>query len=639
MKQTLLFLFLLASGLQGFAQATAYPVGDLSQCQNEVFDLTSQTPAVLGNQNPLNFVISYFANQSDALNNTNSIADPGVYIAPQQQIIYIRVTNLIDATFDITSFMVEWMMSPVITLQPMSSTICEGEMGVLGIQAEGTNIVYQWYYNSTVIAGATEPFFMVSLEGTYVCHVTSSSCPDVVSDQAVVTFTSSCSNNTLSGTLRLDTSNDGCSPADSAANHVQINCVNGNDVFTTYTNANGNYTFQNVPIGNNVVSVNTNMLNNNFVASPASHTVSFPTNNMSATGDFCLTTTSPVTDAAVYMYPLGDARPGFPVAYGLAVVNMGTTPISGNVTFAYDAAKLVFNSAIPLQSSQTANTIVFNFSNIAPLQAQFHQLNYTVITPPTVNDGDILSFTATASITNTDQHPDNNTVAFNQTVINSFDPNDITVVQGPFIEASQVADELTYIVRFQNTGSASAINVRITNALDTDLNWATFRPIGASHAFETQVHDGEVTFTFDNINLPATVNDEAGSHGYVTYAVRPNSTLGYDDVISNTADIFFDFNLPITTNTVTTQLAPLGINEVQKGSFSFYPNPASQTIVFAIESLQSGEAAIYDMQGKRVFDVTVENNQPVDVSRLTTGVYFIKMELDGQSVIKKLLIE
>jgi hypothetical protein len=43
---------------------------------------------------------------------------------------------------------------------------------------------------------------------------------------------------------------------------------------------------------------------------------------------------------------------------------------------------------------------------------------------------------------------------------------------------------------------------------------------------------------FTEINLPE--NNEAESHGFVTYRIQP---------ISGTASIFFDFNPPIITNT------------------------------------------------------------------------------------------
>ncbi|HEU0137440.1 MAG TPA: hypothetical protein VFQ50_09120, partial [Flavobacterium sp.] len=105
-KKLLILAFILLS-FYGFSQATAYPVGNLQQCDSEVYNLTVQTGPVLGNQNPSLFTVAYFETIIDATNNVNAISNPTSYYSMMNQMtIYVRVTNTQDNSFDITNFTV-----------------------------------------------------------------------------------------------------------------------------------------------------------------------------------------------------------------------------------------------------------------------------------------------------------------------------------------------------------------------------------------------------------------------------------------------------------------------------------------------------------------------------------------------------
>jgi hypothetical protein len=52
--------------------------------------------------------------------------------------------------------------------------------------------------------------------------------------------------------------------------------------------------------------------------------------------------------------------------------------------------------------------------------------------------------------------------------------------------------------------------------------------------------------------LPDSNRNEAASNGYIVYRIKPKSTLLPGDTINNTASIYFDFNLPVQTNTEQT---------------------------------------------------------------------------------------
>jgi hypothetical protein len=77
--------------------------------------------------------------------------------------------------------------------------------------------------------------------------------------------------------------------------------------------------------------------------------------------------------------------------------------------------------------------------------------------------------------------------------------------------------------------------------------------IGSSHRYRLQITEGnKLAFEFRNILLPDSNINEPASHGYIAYRIKPKNTVITGDVILNSAGIFFDYNLPVQTNTEQT---------------------------------------------------------------------------------------
>ena len=66
-----------------------------------------------------------------------------------------------------------------------------------------------------------------------------------------------------------------------------------------------------------------------------------------------------------------------------------------------------------------------------------------------------------------------------------------------------------------------------------------------------QLFGSKVHFNFVNINLVDSTTNAEASKGYVSYRVKPLANLPLGTTIENTASIYFDFNTPIVTNTVS----------------------------------------------------------------------------------------
>lgn len=74
--------------------------------------------------------------------------------------------------------------------------------------------------------------------------------------------------------------------------------------------------------------------------------------------------------------------------------------------------------------------------------------------------------------------------------------------------------------------------------------------------------------------------------------------------------------------------------------FTVYPNPVTNGN-FRLMSLNGGskDLQIFDMLGKRVLKKRVRQNETVQVDNLNPGIYILKVEEEGKTVTRKLVIE
>jgi len=140
-------------------------------------------------------------------------------------------------------------------------------------------------------------------------------------------------------------------------------------------------------------------------------------------------------------------------------------------------------------------------------------------------------------------------------IIDSYDPNDKLVLPAGVTENHYTPTNrpLDYTIRFQNTGSDYAYKVVVVDTLSQHLDMSTFKVGSVSHVYKLSITGKGrpvLTFTFDNINLPDSTRDQLGSNGFIKFSIKPVASLIEKTVIENYADIFFDFNEPVRTNTV-----------------------------------------------------------------------------------------
>ncbi len=444
--------------------------------------------------------------------------------------------------------------------------------------------------------------------------------------------------NTINGTVTLDLDSNGCTSNDEPMRQIMVVTDNGTHSFATFTQPNGEYQLY-TNEGTFTTSLNTEFPNY-YSPNPSFYTSTLVGQNNSDTGDFCVEPTAVINDLNITFYPLGEARPGFEAEYQIVFNNVGTTVLDGAITVSFDNVRLDFLTASEPVSSQTNSTITFDYANFKPFETRSVDVNFQVAIPPTTQNGDILIFNSTLEPVNGDLTESDNIFTLEQMVVGSYDPNDIQVLEGESIYFDEADEYLHYIIRFQNTGTASAINVSVSNELDSNLDWNTLQIENISHSNRIEITDGnQVEFIFNNINLPDSTSNEPDSHGYIQYKIKPKSTIAVGDFMLNSAAIFFDFNPPVITNTViTTVIDNLGVEENATNSIALYPVPSSD-ILNIKSAVPIVDVKVFNNIGQLLF--TVENSKDIEqlnIEQLSAGMYFVRlMDLEQNYISKKLI--
>jgi len=443
--------------------------------------------------------------------------------------------------------------------------------------------------------------------------------------------------NTITGTLRFDGNNDGCDAADATQSFIKVKIEDGTNTGYTFTNNAGQFMFYTQAGTFNVTAEFED--NQFFIASPASAQVVFPVvDNSVATENFCVTANGMHPDVEVVMVPVSNARPGFDALYKIVYKNKGNQVLSGRVSCGWDTSVLSPVLLDPFPNGMAPDAYSWDYTNLQPFESREILMTLNVNSPtevPAVNDGDVLPFIASVNSGYADETPDDNYYEFNQTVVNSLDPNNIVCVEGDTESPDAIGNYLHYVVNFENTGTAPAEFVVITHDIDpAEFDVNTVEILNASHDVRARLSGNRIEFAFAGIQLGV------AAHGNILFKLKSRASLQQGDIVVNRANIFFDYNSPLATNDARTVFALLSTGNFAKdASVQVYPNPAKNTLTVKADSnIQSLQ--LYDIQG-RLLQTNLVNDtlQLLDISSRTSGLYFIKVTTDKGVSVEKVIKE
>jgi len=309
------------------------------------------------------------------------------------------------------------------------------------------------------------------------------------------------------------------------------------------------------------------------------------------------------------------------------------------VTLKLELDSLVqIESITPTPSSIEKNVITWEFFSIDSYETgQFH---VTALMPDFNFTGDtLLSY---ASMFN-ELHTANDTLQ--QILTNSFDPNDKLVREGIGEENYVLmGTQLKYTIRFQNTGTDTAYKVVVKDLIDKNLDITSLKIVGSSHTCKLKVYgENRVSFIFEDINLPKQATNDSASNGFISFVIYPLLSAVEDkEKVFNSAEIYFDFNPPIYTSTVTntyvksypyklvTSTKDKILNE--KHNILIYPNPTQNDFTINYTGKSDVSILLIDVMGN-VFlqrELSNESTTIFSLNGQAPGMYQIVL-LDKKS--------
>jgi uncharacterized repeat protein (TIGR01451 family) len=272
---------------------------------------------------------------------------------------------------------------------------------------------------------------------------------------------------------------------------------------------------------------------------------------------------------------------------------------SGNVTFQFTGPiSFVSSGSGALTPTINGNTFTYNISNFNSLTPASFGLNF--LTDTTAQAGDQICVHVEINPTPIDADTTNNVYDFCYQVVNSYDPNMKEVY--PVNVLPGYDDWFTYTIHFQNTGNAPAFNIRLRDTLDANLDINSFEVRGYSHPAQISINGNILTVRFNNIMLPDSTSDYEGSMGYFQYRLKPLPNLPNGTQIENTAYIYFDYNVPIVTNTTQNNFdMTVKTNDIklEEQHFVLYPNPSAGLFMFK-ENKNIKTVEVFNIMGELV---------------------------------------
>lgn len=497
------------------------------------------------------------------------------------------------------------------------------------------NLSFLENYNHTVVNESGNVYLCVDDFQTTTFHAQYPS----ANINSYCSFTPGGNYNTISGNALYDNETNGCDTNDASFEFLRVNMTDGTNSGSTFTNFEGDYAF----FMNNGTFTLTPQLENPtyFNVSPVTTQIAFANNNNNtASQDFCITPNGTHNDLEVVLAQVTPARPGFDAEYRLIYKNKGNQPLSGAVSVTFDDAKSDFVSASVVPTSNATGSLSWNYSNLLPFENRSIAFTLNVNTPtetPAVNNGDILAFNAQITPLTGDEVPADNVFVYNQTVVGSFDPNDIYCLEGGSLDPSMIGNYLHYNVRFENTGTAAAENIVVATTINpAEYDLSSLQVMNASHNVYTRLNGNLVEFIFENIQL---AGSPSGGHGHVLFKMKSNPNVQTTGHVTSNANIFFDYNFPIETNDATTVFETLRTNDNDAITVQIYPNPTKDQL-----HIQSQEAIKkldwYDIGGRILESISVDAKEVhQDLSQRASGIYFVKLKTEKGSKTLKIIKE
>jgi len=360
----------------------------------------------------------------------------------------------------------------------------------------------------------------------------------------------------------------------------------------------------------------------------------------------------------------------------ITVKNNGTSAISSvNITYGYNASpqNYIWTGAIAPGASQNISlpslTIstrgAYNLTATSTITSDAYSDNNTGITPFYINDS------GTLATLNTFETASDNLLTFNDGAISSqwqrgINTNGVLATPGNNVYTTNftgnypdMAKAYLYSQCYNLTNVINPV-IKFKMGFALEENWdvvyveystnmgQTWSVLGTQGTNWYNSNRTEATSGNDCFNCPGAqwTGGTGGANGsgavpaLTTYFYSLNSLIGQSNVIFR---IVFHSDAGQTDLGVTIDdfiiEGTLSNQEFELKNIAIYPNPSTAVFIISLGEKSIDKLQVFDVSGKIIFETekTIQNEYKLDLSTAATGIYFVKIESDKQSVVKRIL--
>lgn len=588
MTQKLLFFFLFTFYITTiFAQVANQP-SDLEVCDDDndgyaLFDLTVLDAQVLGSQSGIDYTVTYYETQSDAVTGTNPIASPYVNVVSGYQTMYIRVEE--NQTQNTALTTVNLIVNPVpMPNQPTPLEVCDDDNDEIAafdltisdnqITAGNTNWAISYYESQMDAEMQLNPVLTpTSYYNTYNPQTLYVNVTDV--NTGCVGFT------TL--TIRV-------LPSPSGAMGLP------SDLEKCDFNENGTAEFD-LTLNEGLINPSGEPFNITYFLSEAD---AFANTSVLATPDNFTNTTNPQT-----IYARVESLVGcFAVTnFDIIVNSLPELNLESSYT-------LCIGDTLVLDTGLSESDYSFQWENDGGLISGETQ-SFLTVSQPGFYYLTVVAFSGCGTVTTM--------VNVEEVVCIDTDNDGVDDTDEDLNENGNLDDDDT------DTDG-------IPNYLDDDDDGD-----GVDTLVEINIVLGR------NVSHIFVDTDNDLIENYLDDDDDGDDVLTIDEDYNNNGDPTDD---DTNSNNIPDYLEPgiaLSVTSFNVSRFSLFPNPAKDEVIIQLanSNFETGKVNIHNIQGKVILkDIHInENTSVIDISNLESGLYFVKLTFGNSSTVQKLIVD
>lgn len=174
------------------------------------------------------------------------------------------------------------------------------------------------------------------------------------------------------------------------------------------------------------------------------------------------------------------------------------------------------------------------------------------------------------------------------------------------------------------TSEVYILNTEIADEVGIDANGAADATVDDFMEITNDFNSSKSNATTNNFTKNSLEFTPTGSF-VVIYVRAPNAS-------TSSLEVFYD-------NIELYETSTLSVDDVFASNFKVYPNPAQDYIQIESRDVQVSSVEMYNLVGKKLISETNLVDSKLNISSLSTGVYLLKVNAEGRSLNKRIVVE